>query len=328
GLFYLGILDFKGFLQFYIIAFAAPAVIMFGYLLKTGEFSLQGSFKNMKTVLRKDIVNVALFGIISGFSRIAILNIDKYMVNHFLDLNATGIYAIAFFFGSMILVPGRALRRISSTVISEAHKSKDNNKMYDVYEKSSLSMFTVGAGLFVLIWGNINNIFNILPDVYETGKWVIFFIGLAYVINMLSGIGNQIILYSKYYRHHSFIMLGALVLIVTLNIVLIPVYGMNGAAMATFLTILAERLFKWWFVYKRFGMQPYHSKHIMILLASVVIYFVSRLIPSMSLIPDIIIRSALIIGLFLVFSKTFKVSLELNAVIDKLIQMASGKKKK
>ena len=70
---------------------------------------------------------VSLFGIITGFSGIVILYIDRIMIEQLMDkgLYETGIYAIAFNFGILIIMPSRSMLKISSTYIAEAWKNKD-----------------------------------------------------------------------------------------------------------------------------------------------------------------------------------------------------------
>jgi len=316
GLYYFHLIDFNTFLNLYVLAFASPAILMFFYLLFIGEFRLSGSLKEPEPGLYRKLISVAFFGLISGFSTIAMLNIDKYMVNHFLDLDAAGIYSISFFFGSLILIPGKAMRRISTTVLTDAFKQKDNAQIKRVYNKTTLSMLLIGAVLFVFLWANIDNVFRILPEPYSSGKWVMFFIGLAFILNLSSGLSSQIILYSDYYRLHSLIMISSIGLIVALNFTLIPLLGITGAAIATAVTYLSIGIFRWGFIWSKFGLQPYSKEHLIVLLSAGAIYLFSLLIPQLSLIPDIIVRS-LFIGLaFLILIRTSKVSPEANHLID------------
>ncbi|MFO7878862.1 MAG: lipopolysaccharide biosynthesis protein [Bacteroidota bacterium] len=318
ALFYFNLIDFDAFLNLYVLAYASPAILMFIHLFITGEFRLGGKPKPEPDLYKK-MISVAFFGLISGFSTIAMLNIDKYMVNHFLDLDATGIYSISFFFGSLILIPGKAMRRISTAVITEAFKQADKAKIRQVYYKTTISMLLIGMILFVFLWANIDNILTILPDAYESGRWVMFFIAIAFILNLASGLSNQIMLYSDYYRLHSIMMISSIVLIVILNIIFIPLFGITGAALATTLTYLLAGIFRWLFIWSRFGLQPFGMKHLIVIAGSVLIFMLSKLIPELSLIPDIIVRTAFIGLSYLFFIKISNIDPESKKLAERLL---------
>ncbi len=317
GLYYFKLIDFQTFLNLYVLSFASPMILMFFHLLYIGEFRLSGSVNQVKSGFYKKMADVAFFGLISGFSSIAMLNIDKYMVNHFLDLDAAGIYSIAFFFGSMILIPGKAMRRISTPILSDAFKQKDNNRVRDIYYKTSVSMLLMGVILFVFLWANIHNVFRILPEQYAQGKWVVLFISLAFILNLASGISNQMILYSKFYRLHSAVMFTMIVLIVVLNAILIPLLGITGAAIATASTYFAAWVFRWVFIWRQFGLQPFGYIHLSILFISMVILCLSWLIPEFNLALDIILRNAFIILCFFLYLKYSNIDPEFSNLISR-----------
>ncbi|MGC9330271.1 MAG: lipopolysaccharide biosynthesis protein [Bacteroidales bacterium] len=318
ALYYFNLIDFDAFLNLYVLAYASPAILMFIHLVLTGEFRLGGKPKP-KPALYKKIISVAFFGLISGFANVTMLNIDKYMVNHFLDLDATGIYSISFFFGALILVPGKAMRRISTAIIADAFKQDDKAKIKQVYYKTTISMLLIGMILFVFLWANIDNIFRILPEPYKSGKWVMFFIAIAFILNLASGLSNQIMLYSDYYRLHSIMMISSIVLIVILNVIFIPLFGITGAALATTLTYLLTGAFRWLFIWSRFELQPFGIKHLIVVAGSVLILMLSKLIPELSLIPDIIIRSGFIALCFLLFIKYSNVDTDFKKMVDRII---------
>ncbi|MEA3447203.1 MAG: polysaccharide biosynthesis C-terminal domain-containing protein [Bacteroidota bacterium] len=319
GLYYFALIDFHTFLNLYVLSFASPAVLMFLHLLYIGEFRLSGSLRQKETGFYKKLAAVAFFGLISGFSGIAMLNIDKYMVNHFLDLDATGVYSIAFFFGSMIWIPGRAISRISVPILTDAFKQKDDNKVRDIYYKTTASMLLIGVILFVFLWANIHNVFRILPEAYESGRWVMFFIAIAFILNLASGFSNAILLYSNYYRLHSIMMISSVALIVILNIIFIPLLGITGAALATTLTYLSLGIFRWLFIWSRFGLQPFGMKHLVVVAGSLLILMLSKLIPELSLIPDLIIRSAFIGLCFLFFIKYSNVDSDFKKMAERIL---------
>lgn len=328
-LFWLGWLDFKGFIYYYTLAYGVPTIGLGVYLLWKKEFSLKLHRSFITPKLKKDMISVGLFGLISGFSGIVVINIDRYMVNHYLDLSATGIYATAFYFGTLIMLPGRSLRRIGSSVITQALKDNDLETVKQVYYKSTLNMLIAAVGLFLLIWTNEHNIFKMLPAAFYEGRWVIFFIGIAHVLNMIAGASGEVIQFSKHYRKHAVIMGIFIALIIISNMILIPLMGIVGAAVASAASYLLYVLIRFGFLLKNYGFQPYSFKHVIIVVVGIITYLISLILPEIgNWIIDGIVRSSVVSVIFGLSLYLLKVSPDMNHSIHMVANRLKGFVKK
>ena len=119
----------------------------------------------------------------------------------------------------------------------------------EIYYKSCLNQLIIGGFFFLGIWCNIDNILIILGDGFEAAKWVIFVISLGYLIDMSTGANGQIISTSKYYK----IGLLFLVILITLSLglmfLLIPIWGIKGAAIAIAASLLIQNLINFLILY-------------------------------------------------------------------------------
>ncbi|MFC2124722.1 lipopolysaccharide biosynthesis protein [Bacteroidota bacterium] len=302
GLFIFGIFDFNGFLYSYIISLSVPTIILFGYIIIKGEAGWKINFSKFSGKILKQIFTMAIFGLFLGISQIAISQIDSIMINHFLNDAKTGIYAITFYYGALVIMPARALFRITSTFIAEAFKASDLITIKDIQFKSCLNQYIIGLGIFLLLWLNIDNVYKILPIDYTEGKYVIFYIGLANLINMTGGVSSQIINYSQYYRYNGVFVIFYLIFIVVTNYIMIPMYGIVGAAMASMLSILIFNIMKYLFLWNKYTIQPYSYKYLIILGFAALLYvgFYYFPLPD-SLIPNLLIKSSLVGSLYLLF---------------------------
>ncbi len=321
GLYYYGFFDFNGFIHYYTIAYGAPVFMTVGLLIYRKQFSLKPDFSFLTKKMRYEMVMVAVFALLSGFSSIAAMYIDKYMINHYFDLSATGVYAIAFYFGSMIILPGRALVKISTTYITESFKSGDWDTIKSIYSKSALNQLIMAAFVFLLLWGNIDSLLAFLPEAYHEGKYVILYIALAYLSIMGFGLGSEIIVFSKYYRHYAVIMILLIVFIIFFNLLLIPSYGIVGAAMASLISYFFYCFINFLFILIKFGFHPFTYKHPVVLLIGFLVYLVTLLLsPSVPVIVSVIIKSLAITVLFLVPVYVFNISEDLNKAIHGIIR--------
>jgi O-antigen/teichoic acid export membrane protein len=326
-LFIFKILDLNQLVLAYAAVVCLKGLFMFAYLLAKGEISFKPRFESIDKKLRKEIISVALFSILTGLGGSIVFNIDKIIINQLLGLGQTGVYSIAFFFGTLVVIPSRPLLRISGTLIADAFKRNDINYIANIYRKSCLNQFIIGAFLFGGIWINIDNILQILGPDYADGKWVIFFIGLAYLFDMATGANGHIISFSKHYRVALYFILILIVLVVATMYLFIPVYGITGGALAIALSIFLNNIMRFIFLKVKYNMQPFTVKFIAIAIIFVAAYLVSMLVPQLKLIPDIIVRSTvftLIVFMGIYFSK---VSDDINSVVNTIFERITGNTK-
>jgi O-antigen/teichoic acid export membrane protein len=270
--------DFSRFALLYSAAYCFPPIALILILIIRKDFSILPSRKILTRDLTKKMVNISLYGIIGGFGLIAISSIDKIMVNKMIDLHNTGVYSIAFLYGTIIIVPGRIIGKAATASISDGWKNNDLNLISSIYSKTCVTQFIIALFIFLLLWLNIDSILNIIPPVYSEGKYVIFFIALAYVIDMSTGVNGIVIVTSKYYRYHTFLVILLLILVVISNLIFIPLFGIIGAAMASAISLLFNNGARYLLLLVKFKMQPFNYRYLIVLSGAVLIYLVLKLI--------------------------------------------------
>ncbi len=316
--YYFQIYNFKSFVWAYITAASLPAILISLWLVYDSEFKIKPNWKFITPSLQNSMVNVGLYGILIGIAGIATVQIDKIMMSSMLSLEATGIYATVFTFAALIRIPSRAILKIASAVIAEAWKRNDLEEIKSVYKSTAINQYILALLVFVGLWANVHNIFRILPESYEAGKYVILFLGIAYTFDMASGAINTIIASSKYYKYLSWFVFGFLVFIIVSNLIFIPIWKISGVALASAISLSAFILIKIIFVYQKFKIQPFNYKFIILSAIGLLSYLVSLLIPVLAnLYLDIIFRSGLITLIFGLLTLVFKISPEINKVMMK-----------
>lgn len=315
------ILIFKWFVMFYVISQCLPAILLLGYLIRQGQFSLRPDFSFLNKKMKKQIFGVAVFGLLSSVGTVAATNIDKYMVNNYMDLSYTGIYSIAFYFGTLILLPSRSLIKVSSVVIADAWKNKDEAMISKIYQKSCLNQFLIALLLLLLLALNMHNILKFLKPAYSAGVTVIILIGIANMTDMLSGTSGMIIQTSRYYPVFTYIRVMAMVILISFQVLLIPRYGINGAAWAFLITKILVTLIKFSYLFIRFKMQPYNINFLLVIGAGTIAFITGMFFPRLDhYILDLIIRTALMVCGFFAFSILTNVSEEINNFWSRLVK--------
>ncbi len=320
-LFVVGIFSLHQLIIAYSAAVCAKGLVLFVYLLRKGEVSFRRQPGFISPQLRKEMISVAAFSILTGLGGSIVFNIDKILINQILGLSDTGVYTIAFFFSTLIIIPSRPLLRIAGTLIADAFRRDDLAYIDDIYRRSCINQFIIGAFLFGGIWINIDNILIILGPAYDGAKWVIFFIAVGYLIDMATGANAHIIAFSKHYRVALYFLIILIALVVASILLLVPVWGIKGAAVAVAISFAVNNFMRFYFLKRKYNMQPFTYK---ILVAALVFVFsiaVTQFVPVFSLIPDIIVRSAAFTLIFGILTLVLKVSEDMNEQFDKLLKM-------
>ena len=101
-----------------------------------------------------------------------------------------------------------------------------------------------------------------------------------------------------------------------LNILLIPRFGIEGAALATAITVFVFSLLRYIIIYKGFKLQPYDKKMFVILLLIIGGMILNYILPmTQSAIINIIYRSLIIMGVYLLGTYYFKIIPEFHSYI-------------
>ena len=326
SLYIAGIVGFKGFVILYSIALCTPSVIMAGLIVASKEFLLtkKMTFKNL--VVTSDMIKVAFFGLVTGFSYLAIINIDSIMINQIVGTSLTGIYAITSYFGALVSIPSRGFVRIGASVIANAFKKNDLDTIGDIYHRSCLTQFVIGVLILLGLWLNIDNVFQVLPSSYLPGKYVILFIGISNLIVMGGGANTIIIANSSFYKFSAYATVLLVVLTVLFNWIFIPLYGIGGAAFASALSMFIFNLVKFSIIYIKLRLHPYDLKFVYIIGIGVVVYFLVSALPQLqNLYLNIIWISGITTILFLAPVLFFKISPDVNDMYRKVLKRGPWK---
>ena len=288
------------------------------YLRQLKAFQLSSNFKFINTALLKQIMTYAVYMMIGAGGTQIVLQIDSIMVSGALGLDATGIYTIAFFIGVVIEMPKRSITQISAPLISQAFEKNDMPAVEKLYKQTSINQMIIGSLLLIGIWANLESLYSFIPngEIYIQGINVVLFIGLGKLSDMIFGTNGEIIVMSKHYKFNV-VAVGILaILTITLNLLLIPKYGIEGAAIASFLAMLTFNLSKFLFVWVKFKIQPFSLGSIKLLAIIGLVLWVNQWVPKMELtLVDILIRSTVITVLLVGLTIGLKVSEEVNSLV-------------
>ncbi|GAB4156337.1 MAG: hypothetical protein Tsb0033_06790 [Winogradskyella sp.] len=211
-----------------------------------------------KIPLLPAIIRYALLMIIAGSIAMLILDIDKFMIGLMLEnIEQVAYYSVAIFIATVIAVPQRSMHQIMMPLTAKYLNDNNMASLENLYKRSSISLLVISGFIFLLIILNINELYKILPDEFTGGLFVVLIISLAKLYDNSLGNNNAILFNSDYYKMVLFFGVFLAVLAIVLNFIFIPIYGIEGSAVATFLAVAVYNTIKVFFVKQKLKIQPY-----------------------------------------------------------------------
>lgn len=323
-LFFLNWLNFQAFILLYIILTCFSTLILLVSISKKKEWHIKPVKGFITKSLMKEMFKLGIYSILAGGAGAIILNIDTIMVNQLLGEKKTGVYSIAFYFGSIILIPARSLYRITSSIVAENFKHNKIAEIHKLYNKTCNGQLAIGILLFIGISINIDNIMQLLPAEYASGKNVILILSAGYLIEMATGINQVIIVNSNYYKYDTYFVFSLVVVTIITNYIFIPLYGIVGSAIATAITVVFSNILRYWLLYNKYQMQPYDINTIKIITIGVFSFIIGYLLPFVNnLFFDIVIRSILTTVFFILLILKSEATPDINHKIRKNLKRFS-----
>lgn len=262
--------DFGTFIGIYSFVYIALMLFLFVYLGSKGllHFSFKASIVTKK--FRKKI------GVLVGYvwTGTLIFSLASVVDTIFIaavlpnGIGAAGVFTFGQYITSLIQAPQRAVISAATGALSQAWREKDYGRIERIYQRSSINQLLFSCAMFCLIWLNFEDAietFHMQP-IYREARWVFFYMGLARIIDMGTGLNGQIIGTSSFWRFDFTTGLILLGLMLPLNFLLTKSVGLAGPAISNLVSFAVYNSIRCVFLLRKFRMQPFNKKTILTIL--------------------------------------------------------------
>lgn len=319
GVYYTNIIDLKSFIFCFVLIYGLQLILLAIYIFKVDSPGFIFSFEFIKKHNFNAIVSFGALLSLASIASLGLKYLDSIMIAKYLPLSAVGIYSIAAFIPTVIEAPLFSLDKIAGAKIAHAITHNDREEIQKIYYKSSKYMLIVGGLLFVGINANISDLLSMLPDEYAGGINVVFIISLGTLFTMLSGANTNIIFNSDKYVFGAFLLIFLAISAFVLNVLLIPIMGIEGAALATALAALIYNLVKYLYIWKHFDLQPFNLNTLWIILLTFACLVLGFALPSLfNPLFSMAYRSVLLTLVYALIIIVFKFEPEINKQLQSL----------
>jgi len=298
-------ISFKTFVGLFAFQYALIVLILAVHLKLEGKLWLNFSFSRVTKKFKKKIFAILILTFFVIIVNVLRFSIDGIVLAAKQNLGKVGIFGLASYMVSVLQVPYRSIIAITTPMLSRAWKDKNLVEIERIYQRSSINMLGFSLFVFFCVWLNFDNGINFLhinPD-YLEGKWVFFYLGIVTIIELGTGVNGQIIGTSTYWRFELWTSLLLTLMIIPLSYFLTTKYGIMGPAIANLFSFTIYNSIRYFFLLKKFNMQPFSMKTLELLiiatLSYAIAYFATRNLDGIvAILGSLGIFGTLYIGLF------------------------------
>ncbi len=268
-LFAASIISFDTLLKGNILLYLLPVLAMFAMAVRLPAFGMSLSLGNFNKDEYRDMVKFTWYHFLLAASIQIIAYLDAILLPFYSvgGFQTTAIYRNALVLISFIQIPARALAPASFTALARAFAEDNREKAGDLYLRSSINIFLVTVCISVLIACNLQNVLAIIPNGYDEMVPVFQILLLGNLVNVMTGMNDQILSITNYYQFNLVLSLLLGVSLYFLIRTLVPMYDVYGAAWSTTIAMVTFNLVKTMFIYRKLGMLPFSMRTLRVVVA-------------------------------------------------------------
>ena len=188
---------------------------------------------------------------------ILLTQMDILMIGHLLGPEQAGLYAPAAKIALLAIFPAVAIRARYGPMAARLYAEGKTDELQSRTGMATvLSALACGGVLAVIVPGR-EFVLGLFGTAYLGGAEVIVILAVGYLVYSLMGAVEMFFLVGPFERANAAVAVATLGLNLVLNLVLIPAYGIEGAAMATAAAIVFRALVSTALIRRRTGILPW-----------------------------------------------------------------------
>ena len=327
------LIGFDGVVVAFCVMYGLATLVNVVYLLSLKRVSFKIELGYVSKEIKRDFLFYTLFMITAALAGNVIPMLSKFFVAGMTGFRLAGVFTIATNIAALVEMPYRSLGAISRPHISEAMAKQDIAQADGLCKNVALHQFIAGSFVFLLIWVNIDFIFDLLPngEIYRLGKWAVLFLSLGRLVYSTLGVTVTVFGYSKYYYYLLLFTILLTSVSIALNAWWVPKWDINGGALAYVVSYVVYFILLISFIKWKVGVLPFSVKMISVVLIVLVLFglhwaWTALLTPWFTglfdkpiygLFIDAALKSLILMTLGLTAIYKLKVSQAVNDILDK-----------
>jgi len=236
---------------------------------------------------------------------------DVLLLGYYFSSTEVGIYMPALLTAQYVILFGTPFAYIFLPVVSELFGKVKMESVESLFKSASKWIFLMALPVFIYILLFPKEIISVLYGAeYSRGYFALIILATGISMNAFTGISGGILVGSGHTKLNLTVEIIAAITNVSLNVILIPLFGIIGAAIGTSASFFSRNIASLAFVYKINKIHPFNKKYVGVVFSGLIVFVVfylfknlvfSSISSSLFIIPAGILLLGLYIMLILVF---------------------------
>ncbi|MEY4111171.1 MAG: hypothetical protein RLZZ46_1526 [Bacteroidota bacterium] len=273
-IYYFGLIDIHFFVAFFVLIYGSQLLLLLWYTGRLGALDFRIDWNFLKANNIRGMTEYGLLFTVGVLSSIGLRYFDSIILGIYMPLSAVGVYSVCAFIPTIVEVPLLAIEKISNPKIAQFWETNNTADINKTYRLSVKVLSIISSFIFLMIAINLRYLLAQLPAQYMQAYDAVLIILAGALVNAFTGINNSILFFSKKYKTGLLLLVYLLLCTLLLDVILIPVYGLNGAAAATALSLVQYNFFKYLYIRKAFKMDPYTWENLKVFISLVLLMMV------------------------------------------------------
>lgn len=195
------------------------------------------------------------FLLLSGF-QLLLLQTDIIMLGHYVNTKEAGLYAAASKLVKLVTFGLFAINTMAVPIVSQCYALKQKTELQGIITlavKGGL-LFSLPASLVMVIFGG--KLLRLYGAAFAVGYIPLLILVGGRVIDSMTGLVGYLMMMTNHHKAAIKIYGATVVLNIMMNMLLIPSYGMKGAAAATTLSMVTWNFISVIYVRRKLGINP------------------------------------------------------------------------
>ena len=222
----------------YVLSSILSATVALTLLVRTFDMLHMDSVQERHKYNLKKILISSYPMLITGSFAVMMGWIDIIMLGIFQTEVDVGIYTVAHKIAGLVGLSLVVVNSISLPKFAECYAKKDLSRLRDVARQSTALIFITSAPLFLLSVFAADFIMSIFGKEFIAGSLALILMATAQLFNAFCGPVGSLLQMTDHQKIVQKIVALVAIVNLVLNYFLIPVYGINGAALSTMLSVI------------------------------------------------------------------------------------------
>jgi len=284
----------------YALAIVFASFLSF-YFLEKKVFPILKTKIKSKNITKK-ILSFSAPLMLSNLMWNIVIYIDTIMVGYFLAAKDVGVYQAAAPTAQLMMIISVSLLSLFLPIMSDLFARKKHRELENVYSTVTKWSFYINLPflfIFLIFPKAILNVF--FGGEFVSGFLALSVLSVGFIFHSFGNLFSQIINLHEKTKLHFYNNIFAMLLAVVLNFLLIPLFGVTGAAFATTITLISLTIIRMYQAYKISKIWPFKSSILKSLLAVVISGSITILIKGF-LVPSLVMLFLLGIFFFIFYA--------------------------